>query len=132
MIAAHNCSQKVALPSFFYGASLFHLDDATSPIGEAIGNVDILNDSWLQSLTQLKYGSLPHGGVDIAIIQHMDAKRKEDGFRLRLTHRDPCHMKCRGLVGLPHISRPFGMEPSFALFSHLFRLGSFESAILRS
>ena len=51
LIARKNSSQEIALPAFLDLVAFFHLDDASAPIGHAVRNVDVLDDTGLQALT---------------------------------------------------------------------------------
>ena len=47
LIARKNCGQEITLPAFFDLVALLDLDNASTPIGHAVRNVDVLDDTRL-------------------------------------------------------------------------------------
>src|SRR5205085_11826640 len=73
-----NCPQEIALPPLFNPIPLANLDDAATPIGHRIRNVDVLDNAGLQPLAELEDRRLTYGRVDVAVVRHVDAQRVDE------------------------------------------------------
>src|SRR5574341_2452355 len=56
--------EEIALPAFFDAVALLHLNDAAAPVGHAVRDVHVLDDSRLEPVAQLEDRRFAHGGVD--------------------------------------------------------------------
>ncbi len=107
------------------------LDDRAAPIGHAVGNVDVHDDSRLHSLAKLEHRRFTDGRVDVVVVEGVHAERKDNRLAFALARRDGGDMEGRRLVGFAHVTGPFRMEVKAALNAGLFRLRSFETAVAR-
>ena len=131
LVAGEDGGEEVALPALLDAVALLDLDDAAAPVRQAVRDVDILNDAGLQALAQLEDGGLAKRRVNVAVVGGVDAQREDDWARLSTAHRDGRDVEGRGLVGLPHVAGPFGVEEVFSLHARFFRLRGLVALIAR-
>src|SRR6266404_1682252 len=129
--AGERRGHEVALPPFVDLVTLLHLDDAAAPVGHAVGDHHVLHDAGLQPLAQLVDRRLAHRGVDVVVVEGVDAEREDDRLGLGIAHGDGGHVEGRRLVGLTHVARPFRMEVEAALDAGVLRFLGLEPAIAR-
>src|SRR5262245_6722679 len=129
--AGERRGEEVALPAFIDLVALLDLDDASAPVGHAVGDHHVLHDARLQPLAQLVERRLAHCGVDIVVIERVYAQREDDRLSLRIAHGHSGHVESRRLVSLAHVARPFRMEMEAALDAGILRLLGLEAAVAR-
>src|SRR6476619_2980392 len=127
--AGERRGEEVALPAFIDLVALLDLDDTAAPVGHAVGDHHVLHDARLQPLAQRVERRLAHVGIDIVVVEGVDAQREDDRLALRIAHGHRGHVESRRLVRLAHVARPFRMEMEAALDAGVLRLLGLEAAV---
>src|SRR4029077_4077946 len=122
---------EVTLPTFLDPIALLDLNDCPSPVGHAVGDVDVHDNARLHAFAQLEHRSFADGSVDVVVVESVDAQGKDDRLRVTSARGNGSHMEGGGLVGLPHITRPFRVKMKAALDTGLLRLCGFEAPVTR-
>src|SRR4029077_5054204 len=122
---------EVTLPTFLDPIALLDLNDCPSPVGHAVGDVDVHDNAWLHAFAQLEHRSFADGGVDVVVVEGVDAQGEDDRLRVTSSRGNGSHMEGRGLVGLAHITCPFRVKMKAALDTGLLRLRGFEAPVAR-
>ena len=88
-------------------------------IGDAVGNVDVHDDARLHSLTKLEHRGFADSGVDVVVVEGVDAQREDDRLRVASSRRNGGDMEGRGFIDFAH-GRPTpdgsGSAPECRLF----------------
>src|SRR4029453_14140513 len=110
---------------------LLYLNDCASPIGHAVGNIDVHDDARLHPLTKLEHRGFADSGVDVVVVESVDAQGEDNRFRIAASRSNGGDVEGRSLVGFSHVTGPFRMKVETALDAGLLRLCGFETAVTR-
>src|SRR5437870_11076340 len=122
---------KISLPSFFDLVALLDLNDRPSPISHTVGNIDVHDDARLHPFAELEHRGFTHRGIDVVVIESVDAEGKNNRFALPAPSGDGGDMESRSFVSFTHVTGPLRMKVESALDTSLFRLSGFVPAITR-
>ena len=107
------------------------MNDRPSPISHTVGNIDVHYDARLHPFAELEHRGFTHRGIDVVVIESVDAEGKNNRFALPAPSGDGGDMESRSFVSFTHVTGPLRMKVESALDTSLFRLSGFVPAITR-